>query len=90
MTDERPFRVLKPYERMAQDIDEYTVDIAGDAADGCRDLGWVALGGRSTTHLEEIAEKLEAVAENAESLAERVRGLDDPRTVREEKYDGEA
>jgi len=84
---QRPFATLKPYEDVAQEIDEYAAELAREAADGCRGLGWVALGGRSATYPEGVAEKLDAVSRNAASLAEQVRELDDPRTIREVKYD---
>jgi hypothetical protein len=84
--EDRAFTTLKPYEDIAQEIEEYTAELGRDAADGCRSLGWIALGGRSTTQTEDVAETLEAISRNAEVLAEQVRDLDDPREVREVKY----
>lgn len=84
--DDRPAATMQPYHDLANEIEEYTADLGRDAASNCRALGWVALGGRSLTHPEEIAEKLDAIARNAEHLAEKVRELDDPREIREEEY----
>jgi hypothetical protein len=84
--EHRPFETLKPYHDLAQKIEEYTAELGREAADSCRGLGWIALGGRSTANPAEVAETLEAISRNAESLAEQVRELDDPRELREVKY----
>lgn len=85
--DERPFWTLKPYHNVAHDIEQFTAELGREATHETKNLGWIALGGRGTANREEIADTLEAIARNAESLAEQVRELDDPREIREEKYD---
>jgi predicted methyltransferase len=85
--EHRPFETLKPYHDLANEIEQYTAQLGREAADGCRGLGWIALGGRSTVDADKVADTLEAISRNADALAEQVRELDNPRDIREVKYD---
>lgn len=77
--DNQPFRTLKPYNSIAHEIEKYISESGREASKECRNLGWIALGGRGMASREEVADRLESIARNADALAEQVRELEDPR-----------